>query len=583
MPVRRMTIRQAVDYFNSLETDSSGSEDEAESTQHAGGDAALAMSNDEQNSDLSDGEVVVEHADDSDNSDTSSDSSDVESDGVTSDSANYFTAPNELRWNLTSPPPRRLMRDILNFRPGVTFSPRSEEESFLLLLDENILRTILLYTNRRMRASGKTVFTFAELKAGIAILIRSGADKDNLSDLSTLFSPYDSRPFYRCAMSKNRFRLFLRYLTFDNKGDRRQRQVSDKMAAIREIWDLFQMNIRKFYVPSERITVDEQLYGYRGYSPGRCYMSSKPAKYGIKFFWLCDAKNGYALAGTIYSGKASDGRRETGLAEKTVVSLTSFYNKSGRNVFVDRYFTSHSLCLTLLQNGLTMTGTIMASRRDVPKELKTVKDRSLYSTTELWDGENRIMLLSYVPKKGKNVLLMSSAHSSAGIQTEREDKKPAAIHDYNQGKGGVDVLDSCIEDFTTKRKTNRYPLVIFFNILDVSVYNGFLLCKESESAVDTKCRRQYMKRLAAALAKDNMSIRMQNPRVFSQSKESFARFGLFKEAPTTMIMQNEDNKRPKQCSMCRRTTRSSCDTCKKRICTVHKITTIQCLNCICRQ
>ena len=174
---------------------------------------------------------------------------------------------------------------------------------------------------------------------------------------------------------------------------------------------------------------------------------------------------------------------------------------------------------------------------------------------------------------------MSSAHNSAGVQTEREDKKPAAIHDYNQGKGGVDVLDSCIEDFSTKRKTNRYPLVIFFNVLDVSVYNAFLLCKESQSHVNTKCRRQFMKNLATALAKENMQSRMENPNVFCQAKDSFARFGLSKETLLPKNIRNQDDKKPKQCSMCRRTTRSSCDNCQRRICSLHKVISIRCFNC----
>lgn len=578
MPVRRMTIKQAVDLFNSLASESPSENEFEENSPPSPDDGDHARtSSTVENSDESDGEVFVNDQDSS----SSADETFSDEDGITSDSDHdYYTSPNGILWKFSRPQPRRLARNLLNFRHGVTSTPRTEDESFLMLLDEDIMRTIQLYTNRRMRSIGKTMFSFAEMKAGIAILIRAGADKDNLSDLSTLFNPSDSRPFYRCAMSKNRFKLFLRYLAFDNKGDRRQRQTTDKMAAIREIWDLFQLNLRKNYIPSEQITVDEQLYGYRGYSPGRCYMSSKPAKYGIKFFWLCDAKNGYALAGTIYSGRGVDGRREIGLAEKTVLSLTSFYSKSGRNVFVDRYFTSHSLCLSLLQNDLTMTGTVMANRRDVPKEMKTVKTRTMFSTKEVWDIDNRIMLLSYVPKKGKNVLLMSSAHYSAEVQTSREDQKPAAIHDYNQGKGGVDILDSCIEDFSTKRKTNRYTLVIFFNILDVSIYNAFLLCKESNSPVKTNCRRQFMKKLAEALAKENMSNRMRNPSVFCQAKESFERYGLSKE--TTSLPANIPNavdKKPKQCCMCRRTTRSSCDNCNKKICSNHKVVSIRCLNC----
>jgi hypothetical protein len=41
------------------------------------------------------------------------------------------------------------------------------------------------------------------------------------------------------------------------------------------------------------------------------------------------------------------------------------------------------------------------------------------------------------------------------------------IMDFNLGKGGVDLVDCCIEDFSCKRKTNGYSLHFFFNILDI--------------------------------------------------------------------------------------------------------------------
>ena len=456
-PVKRMTLRQAVDYFRTVEDSSDESDSDPNEHDHqctpAGDEETYRDTN---NGEDSDGDVFVLD-DNNDESDTTSDGSD--------DSENeqqlgrHYVSPNGIEWMETRPAPRRLHRNITNFVPGATIIPRNELESFLLLMDESILRTILLHTNRRLRGLKRKCFTFCELKAAIAIMIRAGTDKDNLSCLSSLFNEKDSRPFYRCCMSKNRFREFLRYVTFDNRNTRRSRQVLDKMAAIREVWELLQCNLRKHYVPSEWITVDEQLYAYRGYVPGRAYMKSKPAKYGVKVFWGCDAKNGYALAGELYSGKGNE--RNVGLAQKIVLSLTEFFQNSGRNIFIDRYFTNFDLCTKLLDRNLTMTGTIMPSRRDVPKDFVKEKDREVHSTVELWEHEKRVMLLSYIPKKGKNVLMMSSMHLSAGVLHEREDKKPSVIVDYNHGKGGVDLLDSCIDDFTVKRKTNRYPLVIF--------------------------------------------------------------------------------------------------------------------------
>ena len=419
-PVKRMTLRQAVDYFRTVEDSSDESDSDPNEHDHqctpAGDEETYRDTN---NGEDSDGDVFVLD-DNNDESDTTSDGSD--------DSENeqqlgrHYVSPNDIEWMETRPAPRRLHRNITNFVPGATIIPRNELESFLLLMDESILRTILLHTNRRLRGLKRKCFTFCELKAAIAIMITAGTDKDNLSCLSSLFNEKDSRPFYRCCMSKNRFREFLRYVTFDNRNTRRSRQVLDKMAAIREVWELLQCNLRKHYVPSEWITVDEQLYAYRGYVPGRAYMKSKPAKYGVKVFWACDAKNGYALAGELYSGKGNE--RNVGLAQKIVLSLTDFFQNSGRNIFIDRYFTNFDLCTKLLDRNLTMTGTIMPSRRDVPKDFVKEKDREVHSTVELWEHEKRVMLLSYIPKKGKNVLMMSSMHLSAGVLHEREDKKP---------------------------------------------------------------------------------------------------------------------------------------------------------------
>lgn len=51
-----------------------------------------------------------------------------------------------------------------------------------------------------------------------------------------------------------------------------------------------------------------------------------------------------------------------------------------------------------------------------------------------------MMAVSYIPKRGKNVLLISTRHWEAEV-TEGEKKKPEMIMFYNKHKGGVDNLD----------------------------------------------------------------------------------------------------------------------------------------------
>lgn len=45
--------------------------------------------------------------------------------------------------------------------------------------------------------------------------------------------------------------------------------------------------------------------------------------------------------------------------------------------------------------------------------------------------------------------------------------------DHNSTKGGVDNLDKVTSTYSYQRKTSCWPLVVFCNILDVSVYNAF--------------------------------------------------------------------------------------------------------------
>jgi hypothetical protein len=57
-------------------------------------------------------------------------------------------------------------------------------------------------------------------------------------------------------------------------------------------------------------------------------------------------------------------------------------------------------------------------------------------------------MVSYVPKPGKAVIMLSTMHRDA-VVSSREDKKPEIILQYNSAKGGVDTLDqmagACLE------------------------------------------------------------------------------------------------------------------------------------------
>lgn len=106
--------------------------------------------------------------------------------------------------------------------------------------------------------------------------------------------------------------------------------------------------------PREYITVDKQLYGYRGRTRFTQYMPLKPEKYGIKIFWACDANNSYPLNGQIYTGKSGDGIRQTNVGECTVLDLVAKYKNSGLNVTMDNFFMSLQLSHSLNSWNMTL-------------------------------------------------------------------------------------------------------------------------------------------------------------------------------------------------------------------------------------
>jgi len=109
---------------------------------------------------------------------------------------------------------------------------------------------------------------------------------------------------------------------------------------------------------------------------------------------------------------------------------------------------------------------------------------------------------------------MSTLHRNAEIST-REDKKPSMILEYNATKGGVDNLDKVTGSYSTKRMTARWPLVIFYNIIDVSACNAFVIWTEilpEWNMSKLYKRRIFLEELGKSLVVPHIQRRQHMPR-----------------------------------------------------------------------
>ena len=409
-------------------------------------------------------------------------------------------------WSENPPPPSRTQRhNILRQNAGTksgvqTYSPR---DAFKLFLTEEIIEEVCRCTNlegKRVATSKRKkwkTLSKEEVSAYLGLVILAGCERQWDVPTRELFGNEFSNPFYKATMSVERFEDIRRFMRFDDKRTRAVRLQTDHMAAFRYIWHLFISNCSKWYYPSECVTIDEQLVPYRGRCKFIQYMPSKPGKYGIKIFWLCDSTTYHGFNGIVYTGRQPGEAVRRNLGYSIVQELCTPLRHSGRNVTMDNFFTGVQLAQSLLEKSLTLVGTLRKNKPDIPPIMKATKSRQLHSTEFGFNGN--ISMASYVPKKGRAVILLSTIHHDRAIDEESRKKKPAMITYYNKTECGVDTFDQMIGTYTCKRQTRRWPLIMWYNMLDVAALNAFVVFTdqhpEYESGKSHK-RRLFLKELA---------------------------------------------------------------------------------------
>ena len=365
-------------------------------------------------------------------------------------------------------------------------------------------------------------------------------------------------------------------MTEKTRQGRRQR---DKLAAIRDVWDKWVQRLPLLYNPGPYVTVDECLVAFRGRCPFRQYIPSKPAKYGIKIWAACDAQSSYAWNMQVYTGKSPGEAPEKNQGMRVVLDMAKGLN--GHNITCDNFFTSCALGEELLKRSVTMLGTVRKNKPELPSELLVMKNRKI--TSSMFAFTDRATVVSYCPKKGKNVLLMSTMHKDAVLST-REDRKPQKVLDYNKTKGGVDNLDKVTASYSCRRMTARWPLVIFFNIIDVSAYNAFVIWSEINKDWNSGTlsrRRIFLEQLGYALVKPQIERRRCLPRASTAAATVVKDIQTETDTPTPPVDQTAGRKRGR-CQVCPNRndskTINTCVKCKKYVCKEHACTL--CTSCV---
>ena len=176
-------------------------------------------------------------------------------------------------------------------------------------------------------------------------------------------------------------------------------------------------------------------------------------------------ETGFFVDGEIYLRQ-----RKPNQGQRVVHQLCQRFYRSGRNITFDRFFTSIPLARSLLERGQEVLGTVRKNKRELPPLFVASNRPEHFSLFGYNDG---VQIVSSMALPKKCVIMVSIMHSDNGVELDNKEK-PHAIRDYNATKCPVDRIDQMANTLTTRRKTRRWPMTIFFNILGIAAINSYI-------------------------------------------------------------------------------------------------------------
>lgn len=525
-------------------------------------------------------------------SDTHSVSDDDEENPGEDSEVRQFEAKDGTIWFAAAPRPAKTPgHNVVKGRVRVVRNAGQLEnpiQALDLYVNDRILNWIVLYTNReaeRIYQVNNVQKAWKpcdkdEIRAFIGLVLAAGLHKAKHLTCEMLWNPKHGPTIFRATMGLTRFKALLSFLRFDDKETRSHRREKDKLAPIRDVFDELNLCLLRYYVPSEYLTVDEQLVPFRGRCSFKQYMPSKPDKYGLKIWWIACAKTFYPLQGKAYLGKEGN-RAESGLGKRVVLELSEPFSGTGRNITCDNYFTDLDLAMELLQKKLTLVGTVRKNKRFIPKEFLPHRQRE--ENSSIFGFQEKHTLVSYVPKKNKAVVLLSSMHHTNDIVVE-DSRKPEIIKLYNEKKGGVDSLDQLVHAYMSKRRSNRWPMAFFFNLLDVAGVAAFVVWMSKNP--DWMERKHYKRRLFL----EEVTEQLVRPHILRRSenlqgiqKEIVAAMECMVGPIGQMPPAAEEQSAKSRCYLCPRSkdkkVKATCAVCDKHVCPKHSKKSLICKDC----
>ena len=260
----------------------------------------------------------------------------------------------------------------------------------------------------------------------------------------------------------------------------------DPLFKLRPFLDMCDKNFRSLYEPSQNLSLDEACCPFKGRLKFKVYNKSKPQKFHIKLFQVCEAETGYVSGFEVYTGKNNSKSVKNATVfdpkscktTKLVVGLMDslkFLDK-GHHLYMDNYYNNLELCKELFARDCYVAGTIRKNRVGLPG---AVKEAKLKKGDCIFRRKEELLVLKWFDKRP--VLVVSTIHDAVDILTRNRDVngvpivKPQVIHDYVKYMRGCDVSDQLVSSYSILRRSVKWWRKLLFHMFAVLVNNAYVL------------------------------------------------------------------------------------------------------------
>ena len=322
--------------------------------------------------------------------------------------------------------------------------------------------------------------TVFELFLYFGLLILMGIDRRPRLSMYWSHNFFVNTPSFSALMSRDRFLLIRRVLHFvDNTGF--QRGVSGKLFKIKPVLEYFQNKFKSLFLPGKLFAVDESLLLWKGRLSWKQYIPKKRSRFGIKSFELCDCSTSYLWNFIIYSGRETDLDADSVHSQgtKVVMKLASDLLGVGRCCVTDNFYSSPELFGLLQDSDTDAFGTCRTNRKGMSSVLAHAK---LKKGDVLAKRKGRMLAIRWKDKR--DVCMLSTYHQGVMMDSGKKDQqgnavqKPDVVLEYNNVMGAVDKVDQMLEPYATQRKGVKWYIKLFEHLMDVAVFNSFVLYKQ---------------------------------------------------------------------------------------------------------